>query len=413
MERIKYIDGGVCSPKGFEASGIACGIKGGGREDLALIVSRRLCSAAAVYTTNKVKGAPLAVTRDHLTDGRARAIVCNSGNANTCAPNGREIAEETCRIAAGELRVAMKAPEIAAEDMIVCSTGVIGQALHIEPFQRGIPEAVQRLAVDGSDRAARAIMTTDTVTKSAAVEVRLGGKLCTIGGIAKGSGMIDPNMATMLAFITTDAAIAPETLQRVLSEDVRDSFNQICVDGDTSTNDMAVVLANGMAGNQPIEEDGPELETFKKALSAVTVRLAKKLARDGEGATKLIQCTVSGAPDQRLARRISKAVISSNLLKAAMFGEDANWGRVLCAVGYAEGDFSADNIDVAMESDRGRIQVCRASSHWEYSEAEAEKILQAEEICIQVDLHQGNAAASAWGCDLTCEYVKINGDYRS
>jgi len=404
---IKYISGGVCAPRGFRASGTACGIKGSiGKKDLALIASDTMCSAAAVYTSNKVKGAPLEVTKKNISDGKALAIICNSGNANTCAPNGKELAEKTCRLTAESLGADER-------DIVVCSTGVIGQELHIEPFERGVPVLVSELDPEGSHEAAQAIMTTDTVPKEIAVELELGGRICRIGGIAKGSGMINPNMATMLAFITTDAAISPEILDSVLKEDVKTSFNQICVDGDTSTNDMTVVLANGMAGNAVIDGEGNDLEAFKAALHEVTVSLAKMLARDGEGATKLIECRVEGAADDEQARTISKTVIASDLLKAAMFGADANWGRVLCAVGYAPGSFSTDDIDVEMASDKGKVTVCRGSRHEEYSEEKASEILSADEIRIRIDMHQGKSSAIAWGCDLTYDYVKINGDYRS
>lgn len=404
---VKFTDGGVCAPAGFKAAGTACGIKGTkDKKDLALIVSDVMCSAAAVYTTNKVKGAPLKVTRDNIADGKAIAVICNSGNANTCAPNGEEIAMETCRITAENLGVK-------PGDIAVCSTGVIGQELYIKPFEEGIPELTDKLSYEGSAEAAEAIMTTDTVPKEVAVEFSLGGKICRIGGIAKGSGMINPNMATMLSFITTDVKISPEILDGALKETVKTSYNQICVDGDTSTNDMVVVLANGLAGNETIDEDGEALAAFKEALSKVTISLAKKLARDGEGATKLIECRVKGASSDKQARAVSKSVIASDLLKAAMFGADANWGRVLCAIGYAPGDFSTDDIDVEMSSAAGRVRVCQGSRHKEYSEEEASKILAEEEIIISVDMHQGSGSAVAWGCDLTYDYVKINGDYRS
>ncbi len=404
---VKFTDGGVCAPAGFKAAGTACGIKGTkDKKDLALIVSDVMCSAAAVYTTNKVKGAPLKVTRDNIADGKAIAVICNSGNANTCAPNGENIARETCRITAENLGVK-------PGDIAVCSTGVIGQELYIKPFEEGIPELTDKLSYEGSAEAAEAIMTTDTVPKEVAVEFSLGGKICRIGGIAKGSGMINPNMATMLSFITTDVKISPEILDGALKETVKTSYNQICVDGDTSTNDMVVVLANGLAGNETIDEDGEALAAFKEALSKVTISLAKKLARDGEGATKLIECRVKGASSDKQARAVSKSVIASDLLKAAMFGADANWGRVLCAIGYAPGDFSTDDIDVEMSSAAGRVRVCQGSRHKEYSEEEASKILAEEEIIISVDMHQGSGSAVAWGCDLTYDYVKINGDYRS
>jgi len=404
---ITEIKGGVCAPQGFSAAGAYCGIKKGStKKDMALIKSDVMCNAAAVYTTNKVKGAPLEVTKKNIDDGKAQAIICNSGNANTCAPGGIELAEKTCEITAQALG-------LNAEDIAVCSTGVIGQKLDIAPFENGLPKLAEMLSYTGSDEAAEAIMTTDTVSKSIAFEFEIGGKKCKVGGIAKGSGMIDPNMATMLSFITTDVNISSDMLQKALSGDVKTSYNQICVDGDTSTNDMVVVLANGMAGNAPIDSENEDYGIFAEALSNVTVYLAKKLARDGEGATKLIECKVTGAPDNKLAQKISKTVISSNLLKAAMFGADANWGRVLCAIGYTDGDFTTDNICVEMSSAKGTVTVCENSQHKEYSEEFAAEILSEEEITIAVDMNQGDGYAVAWGCDLTYDYVKINGDYRS
>lgn len=405
---MNYIEGGVCAPKGFLAAGIHCGIrsKDKKKKDLALIASETMCSAAAVYTTNKVKGAPIEVTRAHLTDGRAKAIICNSGNANTCSPGGSELAEQTCRLAAEEIGAE-------ARDIIVCSTGVIGEQLSIKPFEQGMKPLVSSLSRQGGSMAAEAIMTTDTVSKECAVEFQLEGVTCRLGAAAKGSGMINPNMATMLCFLTTDAAISPQMLQKALSEDIRDTFNQISVDGDTSTNDTVAILANGLAGNREIAEPGEGFNTFKKALGMVTLVLAKKLAADGEGATKLIECRVKGAPDGETARKISKSVISSDLLKAAMFGQDANWGRVLCALGYAPVDFKTDDIQVDMGSAKGKITVCKHSSLFAHSEARAAEILSEPEITIDVDLNQGSGSACAWGCDLTYDYVKINGDYRS
>ena len=401
------VSGGVCAAKGFTAAGVHCGFRyTSEKKDLALIVSEAKCAAAGVYTQNKVQGAPIAVTRRNIADGYAKAIICNSGNANTCAPGGEELAEETCRITAEVLGMA-------PEDIVVCSTGVIGEKMTIEPFQKGIPLIAKEVNPYGSQDAAEAIMTTDTVCKTIAVEFKLGGAVCRIGGIAKGSGMINPNMATMLSFITTDAAIQPEMLQKALSEDIKTSYNQICVDGDTSTNDMVVVLANGMAGNEMITEEGAAYEIFCAALASVTRYLAKLLARDGEGATKLIECNVTGAVDEKTAQAVSKSVISSNLLKAAIFGADANWGRVLCAIGYAPGDFSTDHIDVIMRSAAGSVLVCEDSKHKPYNEDEATKILSEPEVMIDIDMHSGSAAATAWGCDLTYEYVRINGDYRS
>lgn len=403
---IIHIDGGVCAPEGFKAAGVAGGFKRGGKKDLALIVSHVPCSTAAVYTTNKVKGAPLTVTKANIADGMAQAIICNSGNANTCAPGGIEIAEKTCRLTGDALG-------LKASDIVVCSTGVIGQKLDFEPFEKGVPAAAEALSPEGCSNAAEAIMTTDTVPKIIAVEFEINGKKCKIGGIAKGSGMINPKMATMLAFITTDAAITPEALQEALKEDVKGSFNQICVDGDTSTNDMAVVMANGMAGNTEITKNSPELESFKKALSEVTVFLARQLARDGEGATKLVECNVSEAPSDEAAADISKTVIASSLFKTAVFGSDANWGRVLCAVGYSKGEFSVDNIDVSMESSKGSVTVCQGSEHQAYSEEKATEILGEDEIIININMNQGKGKGTAWGCDLTYDYVRINGDYRS
>lgn len=402
------IKGGVCAPAGFRAAGVHCGIRGKNtqKKDLALIVSEKPCSAAAVYTTNKVKGAPIAVTREHLKDGKAQAIICNSGNANTCAPNGRQIAEQTCRLTAEHTGL----PE---EDIIVCSTGVIGEPLTMEPFERGMGPLVEALSADGGTMAAEAMMTTDTVSKEWAVEFELGGKTCRLGAAAKGSGMINPNMATMLSFITTDAAISPQMLQRALSQVVKDTYNQLSVDGDTSTNDTVAILACGLAGNKEITAEGPEFDTFCAALRAVTEALTKKLARDGEGATKLIECQVKGAPDVETARILSKSVISSDLFKSAMFGEDANWGRVLCALGYARADFEASDIQVEMGSKKGVLKVCEHSALYPHSEEQAAEILAEEEITIYVDLRQGQAKAKAWGCDLTYDYVKINGDYRS
>ncbi len=408
MKQMTYITGGVCAPKGFRAAGIHCGIrsKDSQKKDLALIVSDQICSAAAVYTTNKVKGAPLAITKEHLKDGRAKAVICNSGNANTCAPGGKELARKTCELTAAQIGAK-------EQDIIVCSTGVIGEPLSIEPFEKAMKPLVEQLSYDGGTMAAEAMMTTDTVSKECAVEFELNGVPCRLGAAAKGSGMIDPNMATMLSFITTDAAVSPEMLQKALSEDIKDSYNQLSVDGDTSTNDTVAILANGMAGNQEITEEGADFRCFTKALGLVTSVLVKKLARDGEGATKLIECQVKGAPDKKTARCLSKSVIRSDLLKAAMFGQDANWGRVLCALGYAEADFDASDIQVEMSSAKGSVKVCEGSALFPHSEAAAAEILSEEEIRITVDLNQGRESAAAWGCDLTYDYVKINGDYRS
>ena len=404
---IQKTEGGVCAAKGFTANGVHCGIrKNRTKRDLSLVFSSVPASAAAVYTTNLVKGAPLTVTQRHLADGRAQAVVCNSGNANTCNANGIEIAEQMCALAAGQLH-------ISPEDVVVASTGVIGQPLDLAPIAAGIPELVKTLSVHGDDDAAEGIMTTDTVKKEAAVEFEIGGKICRMGGIAKGSGMIHPNMATMLVFLTTDAAIAPQMLQKALSTDVASTFNMLSIDGDTSTNDMVTVLANGMAGNDPITADGEDFSAFMKALNTVTVALCRAIAGDGEGATKLLECKVTGAADEQTARTVAKSVICSSLLKAAMFGADANWGRVLCAIGYSGADVDVTKIDVAFSSAAGTIAVCRNGSGVDFSEEEAKKILLEDEIGILVGLNSGDASATAWGCDLTYDYVKINGDYRT
>lgn len=405
---MKFIEGGVCAALGFRANGVHCGIRAGRtKRDLSLIASDVLCSAAATYTTNKVKGAPLDVTRAHIANGYAQAIICNSGNANTCNANGVEIAEQTSELLADKLG-------ICADDVVVASTGVIGEPLEMAPFRAGIPQLVAGLSTDGCDAAAEGIMTTDTIEKKVAVEFNLGGVVCHMGGISKGSGMIHPNMATMLGFITTDAAIEPAVLQAALSADIQDSFNMISVDGDTSTNDMVVVLANGKAGNAPVTvAEGPDYEAFTKALATVTQTLARRMAADGEGATKLIECIVSGATDKHTARVVSKSIICSSLVKAAIFGADANWGRVLCAIGYAPADVDVRKVSVHFKSAGGEVLVCENGAGVPFSEEEAKEVLVKDEIQILVDLNDGAEAATAWGCDLTYEYVKINGDYRT
>ena len=404
---MKLIEGGVCAAKGFTANGIHCGIrKNRSKRDLALIYSKKTASAAAVYTTNLVKGAPLLVTKQHLQNGTAQAIICNSGNANTCNANGIEIAQQMSSLLGDALH-------ISPEDVVVASTGVIGQPMEIAPIAAGIPSLIEGLTDDGSDRAAEGIMTTDTVKKEVAVEFTLDGKPCRIGGIAKGSGMIHPNMATMLVFITTDAAISPVLLQKALSSDIADTFNMVSVDGDTSTNDMVTVLANGMAGNQEITQENEDFAIFMKALNTVTVHLCRCIAGDGEGATKLLECKVTGAADMATAKTVAKSVICSSLLKAAMFGADANWGRVLCAIGYSGAAVAVDKIDVAFQSKAGTIPVCKNGAGLDFSEEKAKEILLEKEIEILVELNSGDAAATAWGCDLTYEYVKINGDYRT
>ena len=404
---MKIIPGGVCAAKGFKANGVHCGIrKNHSKKDLALIVSEVPASAAAVYTTNLVKGAPLLVTKRNIANGKAQAVICNSGNANTCNANGIEIAEGMCALVE-------KALGISAGDVVVASTGVIGQSLDITPIAQHMEQLSAGLSEDGSSAAAQAIMTTDTVDKQIAVEFTVGGKVCRMGGIAKGSGMIHPNMATMLVFITTDCAIAPELLQKALRGDIQNTFNMLSIDGDTSTNDMVTVLANGMAGNPEITAEGEDFEIFMKALNTLTVALCRCIAGDGEGATKLLECTVSGAADMATARTVAKSVICSSLLKAAMFGADANWGRVLCAIGYSGADVDVSKIGVSFRSPKGEIPVCKDGAGIPFSEEIAKEILLEKEIEILVSLGSGDCTASAWGCDLTYDYVKINGDYRT
>ncbi len=403
---MKTIQGGVCAAKGFTAGGIHCGIRyNRTKRDLALIVSEVPCAAAAVYTKNLVQGAPILVTKEHLKDHKAQAIICNSGNANTCNADGVEIAQEMCRLVS-------EATGIPEGDVVIASTGVIGEPLNIEPVAKGMPALVADLKPD-CQNAAEAIMTTDTVMKHAAVSFEIGGVECHLGGIAKGSGMIHPNMATMLVFLTTDCAIAPDVLQEALSQDTENSFNMVSVDGDTSTNDMAVILANGLAGNVEIAGPGPELDTFKAALAEVTVALCRMLAGDGEGATKLLECKVRHAPTREIARKVAKTVVCSTLTKAAMFGADANWGRVLCAIGYSDVPVDIHKIDVSFRSVKGELPVCKDGAGVPFSEEKAKEILLRKEIEILIDLKDGEASATAWGCDLTYDYVKINGDYRT
>ena len=404
---MKVVAGGVTAAKGFTAGGVHCGIrKSRSKRDLGLIYSEVPAAAAAVYTTNLVKGAPLTVTKEHLKDGVAQACVINSGNANTCNANGVEIAEKTCALLAAELG-------IKAEDVVVASTGVIGQPMTIEPFAEGMKPLVADLSKDGSERAAEAIMTTDTVKKEVAVSFELGGKTVTIGGIAKGSGMIHPNMATMLVFLTTDCAISASMLQKALSTDIQSTFNMVSVDGDTSTNDMVVVLANGLAGNSKIESEGEDFTLFMQALNSVTVAICKALAADGEGATKFLECSVTGAKTLSDAKKAAKAVICSSLVKAAMFGSDANWGRVLCAIGYSGAEVDVTKVDVSFVSKAGSILVCKDGASVDFSEDDAKVILSEKEITIAVTLHDGEASSVAWGSDLTYDYVRINGDYRT
>ena len=419
---VTFIDGGVCASKGFRANGIQCGLAhkplndtdensanampAKMKNDLALIVADKECTASAVYTTNKVKGAPILVTKEHIKNGKAKAIIVNSVNANTCNADGVQKAEKMCSLVADEMGLNV-------DDVIVASTGVIGQILPIEPIANGMKELVSGLTYDGNSRAVEAIMTTDTQVKEVAVQFELGGKTCTMGGMLKGSGMIHPNMATTLTFITTDVDISAELLQKALSDVVKITLNRVSVDGDTSTNDMVCVLANGTAENIPVTKENQDFEKFVNALYAVMMNLARKMARDGEGATKLIECVCHGADDDKTAEIVAKSVITSSLFKAAMFGEDANWGRILCAVGYADADFDINKVDVSISSDKGSIDVCKNGAGVEFSEELAKEILKEEEIIINISIGDGAGKAVAWGCDLTYDYVRINGDYRS
>ncbi len=407
---MKRIEGGVCAAQGFRAAGIHVGVKthASWKKDVALIVSDVDCAAAAVFTKNVVKAAPIHVDMAHLADGKARAIVANSGNANACAPNGEENAERMCAAAA-------KAVGCRAEDVLVSSTGVIGQTLNVEAIEKGMPELYAALerSPEASDAAGHAIMTTDTVKKEAAVETMIGGKTVRIGGIAKGSGMIHPNMGTMLCFLTTDCAISSAMIKTALLAAAKASFNRISVDGDTSTNDTCCVLANGLAGNTPIEAPGPDYEAFLEALQALCVDLAKRMASDGEGAKHLITCSVSGAASEESAEIISKSVISSTLTKAAIFGADANWGRVLCAMGYSGEAFQPDKVDVRFASGAGEILVCRQGRGVGFDEDLAKKILTEHDVGIRIAMGEGSGACTCWGCDITYDYIKINGDYRT
>lgn len=404
---MKLIEGGVCAAKGFRASGICCGVKPGNKKnDLALIVSERECAAAATFTSNRVKAAPIYVSMEHLEDGIAQAIVANSGNANACAPEGMENAHRMAVSAAKALGMDEKL-------VLTGSTGVIGQRLNIETIESHMKQAAEMLSIDGSQAANQAIMTTDTTEKTVAVEFTCGGKTCRMGGIAKGSGMIHPNMGTMLGFLTTDCAIDPSVLRHALISVVEKTFNRISVDGDTSTNDTCVILANGMAGNPMIEWEDTDYHIFYEALTFVALTLAKKMAADGEGATKLITCNVIGSRAEEYAERLAKAVIASSLVKAAMFGADANWGRVLCAMGYSKAPFRPEYVKIGFSSDAGSITVCEQGAGLDFDEDLAKKILSEKEVSIDIDVAEGTASASAYGCDLTYDYVKINGDYRT
>ena len=420
---MKEIQGGVTAAKGFKAGGIRCGVKKGkgdgnqpivssmkdyltGKKDLAMILSDKECTAAAVYTLNRVKAAPLYITMEHLEDGVCRGVIANSGNANACAPQSHENAERMCEAAAA-------ATGLKASDFVVASTGVIGQTLNIQAIEEGAPVLAQQLSENGSDDAAHAIMTTDTEKKECAVQFTLGGKTVTVGAIAKGSGMIHPNMGTMLCFITTDCAITEEMLKDALEDIVPRTFNRVTVDGDTSTNDMCVVMANGMAENELIDWKGDDYTLFHMALSQVCTNMARAIAADGEGASRLVTCTVRNARGEDSAERLSKAVVGSALVKAAMFGADANWGRVLCAMGYSKAPFRPEHVDVKFKSVLGEILVCEQGAGVDFDEDRAKAILSQDEVIIDVDLHEGESEATCWGCDLTYDYVKINGDYRT
>lgn len=409
FEGYTYTDGGVCAAQGFQANGLNCGLNPDkNKNDLALLVSDRICNAAAVYTTNKVKGAPILVTQKHLQamGGQTRAVIANSKNANTCNADGEEKAQRMTELAAKELGLLV-------DEVVVASTGVIGEILPIEPIESHIKELAAGLSYEGNAKAVNAIMTTDTVPKEVAVQFDLAGVTCTLGGMAKGSGMIHPNMATTLNFITTDAAVSSAMLQKALGEITKITYNCLSIDGDTSTNDMVLVMANGLAGNPEIAEENEDYEIFKQALYIVMMNMTKMLAKDGEGATKLIECTVSEADSLETAITVAKSVIRSPLFKCAIFGEDANWGRILCAVGYAEAEFDIHKVDVDLASVNGVLPVCRDGAGAPFSEEFAKEVLSADEIYVNISLNAGEVAAKAWGCDLTYDYVKINGDYRS
>ncbi len=405
-----HMEGGVCAAEGFTAGGCNCGLnKDPGKNDLGMIYSERPCVTAAVYTTNKVKGAPIIVTKRNLekTGGMAQAVIVNSKNANTCNADGEQKAERMCELAAAAL-------QLKPEEVVVASTGVIGQILPIEPIETHVEKLAKSLSREGNLQAVNAIMTTDTVKKEAAVTFEIDGVTCHLGGMAKGSGMIHPNMATTLNFITTDAAISQPLLQKALDEIVKVTYNCLSIDGDTSTNDMVCVMANGLAGNPVIDAEDGAYACIRQALYLVMRELTIMLAKDGEGATRLVTCTVTGAPNQDTAVAVAKSVIRSPLVKCMIFGRDANWGRVLCAIGYAEADFDINKMDVDVESAAGKIAVCRGNAAiLPFSEDEAEKLLKEDEITVSVNLNQGEAEGTAWGCDLTYDYVKINGDYRS
>lgn len=410
----KLIDLGVCAPLGFYASGLHCGIrKNKSKKDLSLVYSEIEAISSACYTQNKVKGAPILVTQQHLKKGNAQVMLCNSGNANTCNSDGIDIANQMSRACATSLGIDESL-------VIIASTGVIGQRLPIEPIVSSMDTLVQQLNRKGHKDACEGIMTTDTFTKEIAIEFLIQGKKCRIGAMAKGSGMIHPNMATMLSFITSDVAIKKELLDQVLKEVIDETFNMVSVDGDTSTNDMVSIMCNGLAKNKGIDDMNEDYQQFKEALYDVCASLSKMIASDGEGATKCLTCTIKHAKEKETAKIIAKSIICSSLFKAAMFGQDANWGRILCAIGYADASFDIDLVDVYLKSNGGSMQVCasgRGVHHPQFSsgidEEKAKMILKEKEIEIIIDMNQGETQATAWGCDLSYDYVKINGDYRS
>ncbi len=407
---MKYINGGVCAPNGFKAGGLHMGVKthNKNKKDVAMIVSDSVCTAAAVYTKNKVKASHIAVDIKHLSDGTAKAAVINSGIANACAPHGEEYAVKMCAAAAEEIGCEVN-------DVVIASTGVIGQPLNISAIENGMHELYKSISHsdEGSDAAAKAIMTTDTVKKEIALETEVGGKVVKMGGIAKGSGMIHPNMGTMLCFITTDCAISAEMIKEALKETVKVTFNRISVDGDTSTNDTCCVMANGEADNDIITEKNEAYNEFVSALKELCTRLSMEMASDGEGAKHLIICTVKNASDEDTAQTVSKSVISSTLTKAAIFGADANWGRVLCAMGYSGADFDPEKVSIAFKSKAGSIPVCENGEGLDFDEELAKKILTEHDITIDIDMKSGSAECTCFGCDITYDYIKINGDYRT
>ena len=399
---------GITAPQGFLASGIHCGLKKNNLKlDLALIYSTVPASSAGVYTKNKVKGAPIYITKEHLTNKKAQAIIINSGNANTCT------GEDGLMKAKKMTEIQGKSLKLKASDVLVASTGVIGVPLNIDAIKDGIPMLTERLSIEGFEDAATAIMTTDTYKKQLAFEFNIDNKKVTIGAMAKGSGMIEPNMGTMLSFITTDLNISGEMLNEALKESVKISYNRVSVDGDTSTNDMVLVLANGLADNKEIKEKDTNYYAFLEVLNILNVTLAKMIAKDGEGATKLIECIVSNCKNEKDAEILSKAVINSPLVKTAIFGSDANWGRILCALGYSGVNINPNKIDLSFKSSIGEIDVCKDGMPLPFDEVKAKEILLQDEIIILINMNSGKYSSTAWGCDLSYDYVKINGDYRS